>query len=454
MDIRKKLTLWFLLIVSFILIISSIAIYLFSSDYREDDFYNRLLNKGKNTAKLLIEVDGVDAVLLRKIEKDNPVSLPNEKISIYNYKNELLFSTDDEEYIKIDTNLFNRIRLEREVRWTVDKHEVVGFLFADTYDRFVVITGAVDIFGKKKLENLRLILLIVFLVSFFITFIFGWLFTLQFLRPIKLVVDQVNEIGVHNLNQRVDEGNEKDEIAHLAKTFNRMLDRLETAFKHQKNFIANASHELRTPLTAITAQLEVMLLKEREKEEYKQVLASVLEDMKNLNLTSNRLLLLAQTNSENNNVLVDKVRVDEVIWSVKKELQKRFTDYKINVEFDEKCFDEENLTVLGNEQLIKTVFLNLAENGCKYSKDKSVNVYFTASKHHIKVLFKDSGIGIPKEEFQNIFQPFHRAKNAITYKGHGLGLSLVDRIVKIHQGSISFQSEMNVGSTFTVQFPK
>jgi nitrate/nitrite-specific signal transduction histidine kinase len=237
MDIRKKLTLWFLLIVSFILIISSIAIYLFSSDYREDDFYNRLINKGKNTAKLLIEVDGVDAVLLRKIEKDNPVSLPNEKISIYNYKNQLLFSTDDEEFIKIDTNIFNRIRLEKEIRWTVDKHEVVGFLFTDTYDRFVVITGAVDIFGKKKLENLRLILLIVFLVSFVITFIFGWLFTLQFLRPIKLVVDQVNEIGVHNLNQRVDEGNEKDEIAHLAKTFNRMLDRLEAAFKLQKTLL-------------------------------------------------------------------------------------------------------------------------------------------------------------------------------------------------------------------------
>jgi signal transduction histidine kinase len=138
----------------------------------------------------------------------------------------------------------------------------------------------------------------------------------------------------------------------------------------------------------------------------------------------------------------------------KKELQKRFTDYKINVEFDEKCFDEENLTVLGNEQLIKTVFLNLAENGCKYSKDKSVSVYFTASKQNIKVLFKDNGIGIPKEEFSNIFQPFHRAKNAITFKGHGLGLSLVDRIIKIHQGNISFQSEINIGSTFTLQFPK
>ena len=112
MQIRKKLTYQFISIVALILFVSSTAIYFFSADYREDGFYSRLINKASNTAQLLIEVEEVDAELLKRIEKNNPVSLPNEKILIYNYRNEEIYSTDEDNVFQIDQQLLDRIRLE------------------------------------------------------------------------------------------------------------------------------------------------------------------------------------------------------------------------------------------------------------------------------------------------------------------------------------------------------
>jgi hypothetical protein len=118
MNIRSKLTLRFISITAVIILFGSVLIYFFSADYRQDDFYNRLQNKANNTAKLLIEVDEVDVNLLRRIEQDNPVSLPDEKIIIYNFRDSLLFTTDEAEEIRIDQALLDQIRLDDEVRFT------------------------------------------------------------------------------------------------------------------------------------------------------------------------------------------------------------------------------------------------------------------------------------------------------------------------------------------------
>ena len=122
-------------------------------------------------------------------------------------------------------------------------------------------------------------------------FVAGWFYSGRALKPISDVVKKVEEISITSLNLRVFEGNGKDEIGRLAKTFNNMLERLETSFGMQKNFIANASHELRTPLTSINGQLEVLMMKDRSTDDYKSALGSVLDDIKSLIDLSNRLLL-------------------------------------------------------------------------------------------------------------------------------------------------------------------
>lgn len=452
MNIRNRITLRFIFIVAVIICMASILIYLFSAEYRKDEFYNRLHSKASNTAKLLIEVDEVDVALLKKIEKDNPVGLPDEKIIIFDYHNDVIFSTDETSTIKIDSGLLDRIRLEDEVRFRQGNYEALGFLFKGPYDRFAVVAAATDIYGLNKLKNLRTILLIVFTISIIGVSISGWFFAGKALQPISQVVRQVDEISITSLDLRVEEGNGKDEIAHLAQTFNRMLGRLETSFKVQRNFITNASHELRNPLTAITGQLEVTLLNTRSNVEYEKVMHSVLEDIKSLNTLSNRLLLLAQTSAEGMDRKLTVLRIDELLWQTRDELVRHNPTYTIKIDLDHQLDDESKLTIEGDEQLIKAALSNIIENGCKYSTDHAIDVLIHSSGLGLTLRFTDNGIGIPPEDLQNIFEPFHRGKNTQNIKGHGIGLSMVNRIIRLHRGTVQLTSQLDVGTTVVVNF--
>lgn len=452
MNIRNRITLRFIFIVAVIICMASLLIYLFSADYRKDEFYFRLHSKASNTAKLLIEVDEVDAVLLKKIEKDNPVGLPDEKIIIFDFRNDVIFSTDETRTIEIDSGLLDRIRLEDEVQFRQGNYEVLGFLFKGPYDRFAVVAAATDIYGLNKLKNLRTILLIVFTISIIGVSISGWFFAGKALQPISQVVRQVDEISITSLNLRVEEGNGKDEIAHLAQTFNRMLGRLETSFKVQRNFITNASHELRTPLTAITGQLEVTLLNKRSNVEYETVMHSVLDDIKSLNTLSNRLLLLAQTSAEGMDTKLTVLRIDELVWQTRDELVRHNPTYTIKIDLDHRLDDESKLTIEGDEQLIKAALSNIIENGCKYSTDHAIDVLIHSSGLGLTLKFTDKGIGIPPEDLQSIFEPFHRGKNTQNIKGHGIGLSMVKRIITLHRGTVQIISQLDAGTTVVVNF--
>lgn len=453
MNIRSKLTLRFILITVVILLFASVLIYVLSAEYREEDFYSRLQNKANNTAKLLIEVDEVDVNLLKKIEQDNPISLPNEKIVIYNYMDSLLYASADHSDLLVDSTILDRIRLEDEIRFRQGNYEVLGFLFKGQFDRFVVVAAATDFYGFKRLHNLVFILAIVFAISIVIVSISGWIYAGRALQPIARVVDRVSEISIASLNLRVDEGNAQDEIARLAQTFNSMLERLETSFKSQKNFIANASHELRTPLTAITGQLEVTLLNTRSADEYQKVITSVLEDIRNLNRLSNRLLLLAQSSSVERQKRMSFLRVDDLMWQVTEELTRLHPSYRVSIDLDENVDDERKLMIKGDEQLMKTALLNLVENGCKYSNTNAVSVFIKANQGQVTIVFNDNGMGIPFDDIPKVFEPFYRGSNTSKIQGHGIGLSMVKGIIKLHDGSIGLESQVDVGTTVRISLP-
>ena len=453
MQIRTRLTLQFLLIGGVIMIIASAAIYFSSSSFRREDFYNRLENKANITARLLIEVEEIDANLLKKIETDNPVNLPEERIIILNYNNDTLYSSDEKGEILISNSLSNRIRLEGTVRYKQDRYEVLGLLYTGRYDRFVVVAAAVDIFGLLKMKNLKIILLVVCLTSFLLFSFAGWIFAGKALQPISGVIGRVEEISVISLDLRVNEGNGTDEIAILARTFNKMLERLEVAFKLQKDFISNASHELRTPLTSINGQLEVLLMKSRSSEEYITAVSSALEDIKNLTDLSNRLLLLAHTTSEKQFANFRPVRIDEILWQVKEELQKFSKEYVINISIGSSLNDFDQMIILGDEYLLKTAISNIVENACKYSDDHSVSINLECSSGWISIRFIDHGIGIDKKDIEQVFEPFHRGSNAKTVPGHGIGLSIVNRIIKNHNGIISLSSKIGEGTRVLLKLP-
>lgn len=450
MEIRKRLSYQFIAIFALILFISSLTIYLSFSSTRKTDFYDRLGSKAKMVAQMLIEFDEIDAELLKRIELNNPLSLPNEIIIIYDNQDQLLYSTDYNQQLKISSELANSVRINKEIHLKQDPFEILGQFYTANNARFVVFAAATDIFGFRKIKRLQLILLIVFFLSLVIAFIASRIFATRALHPISNIMAQAEAIGISNLDARIDEGSGNDEITQLSRTFNQMLERLEIAFLTQKNFIANASHELRTPLTVITGQLEVNLLKERSNEEYRLTILSLLDDIKNLNQISNRLLLLAQTSSEFPETGFEPVRIDDTIWLARNEILKRQDHYRVDVHFSQDIDNEDILTVRGNELLLKTAILNLIDNACKYSDNHAVDVQLESNDKEIFIRFSDHGIGIPEEEIALIFQPFYRAGNAKRVRGHGIGLSLVERIIKLHGGGIDVKSSIGQGTEFTI----
>jgi signal transduction histidine kinase len=453
MQIRTRLTLQFLLLGGVIMIIASVAIYFSSASLRKGDFYKLLWNKARSTANVLFNTSKDDANRVLGIERNNPVSLQNEKIIIINFNDDIVYSSDENKEIEIKDYVLQKVRSGYIVTYKQSQYEVIGTIFYTNYDRFVVLAAATDIEGSLRMKKLAIILIIVCLISLFLFFIAGWFYSGRALKPISDVVKKVEDISITSLNLRVFEGNGTDEIGRLAKTFNKMLERLETSFAMQKNFIANASHELRTPLTSINGQLEVLMMKDRSSAEYKTALGSVLDDIKSLIDLSNRLLLIARTSAEGPVNFNKKIRIDEILWQAQEEIKRFNTDYRINISIDDSLTDSDQMIVVGDENILKVAVSNLIDNACKYSSDHTVEIRFHHSEKFIEVVFEDRGIGISDEDIQKVFEPFYRGANTISISGTGIGLQLVSQIIKNHNGMVKLSSQLGKGTIVTVLLP-
>jgi len=453
MQIRTRLALQFLLLGGIIMIIASVSIYYTSASLRKDDFSKLLWNKARTTANLLFNTTVAEATHVLGIEKTSPVNLQNEKIIIINFNNDIIYSSDEKKEIEIRNYVVEKVRSGLIVSYKQSPYEVIGTLFYTGYDRFVVIAAATDTDGTIRMQKLMITLIIVCLISLILFFIAGWFYSGRALKPISDVVEKVEDITITSLNLRVFEGNGTDEIGRLAKTFNKMLERLETSFSMQKSFIANASHELRTPLTSINGQLEVLMMKDRSTEEYKASLTSLLDDIKSLIDLSNRLLLVARTSAEGPLHFNKKIRIDEILWQAQEEITRFNNNYHINISMDNSLTDSDQMIVVGDESLLKVAVSNLIDNACKYSPDHSVNIRFRHIEKFIEVIFEDRGIGISESDQQKIFEPFYRGANTISYSGTGIGLPLVNQIIKNHNGIIKLTSFLGKGTIVTVLLP-
>jgi signal transduction histidine kinase len=316
-----------------------------------------------------------------------------------------------------------------------------------------VIAAATDIAGHAFLKKLRIILIVVCIISIFIFAVAGWLYSGRALKPISDMIKNVEDISITSLNLRVPVLHKNDEIGRLAKTFNNMLERLETSFGTQKVFISNASHELRTPLTSINGQLEVLMMKERSSDEYKESLSSVLDDIRSLIDLSNRLLLIARTSTQSPFKHEKRIRIDEILWQAQEEIKKHNNKFNISITLDQSLTDSDQMLAEGDESLLKVAVSNLIDNACKYSADNSVEILLRQSGKMIEIVFNDQGIGIPEEDQKKVFEPFYRSSNALTYRGSGIGLQLVNQIIKSHNGEIRLTSKVGAGTEVVIMLP-
>ena len=339
MKIGNRLTFQFSFIVVIILVLFSISIYYFSQNFRKNKVYIRLTDKALTTARLLIEVKEVDKTLLKLIDK-NSKGLPEQQVEIFNSDFQKIYNSTETDTISYTKSIFYKIILKGNVHFLDKNKDAIGIKYKYAGSTYIVLASANDLYGINKLNDLLLLLVISLFTSIIITIAAGKLFSKQILNPILNVIRQVDSITALNLKSTVDEGNQKDELTLLAKTFNKMLQRLESAFEMQRNFALNASHELRTPLTSVTGQIEIALMKKREISEYENILISILEDIKNLNEISNGLLDLVHSSVDASSLMLKEIRIDELVIQIQKEMLKRHANNIIYFNFDELPEDE------------------------------------------------------------------------------------------------------------------
>ena len=269
------------------------------------------------------------------------------------------------------------------------------------------------------------------------------------LRPIREFSDKIEEVQAQNLSDsRIEENNVK-ELNQLGISYNKMLERLSDAFEIQRQFTANAAHELRTPLSLMQIQLDSYNSASHPGNDADtlQTIKMVTEQNDKLNRMVKTLLDMSELQTVGRD---DKIILDAIVEEVLADLEPLAVEK--NIKLIGKC---EDATMIGSDILIYRLVYNLVENAIKYNHPLGqVTVTAYQRNKHVYLSVEDTGSGIPKELRERVFEPFFRVDKSRSRElgGVGLGLALVNEIVRVHDGSICIKSGKTGGTIFEVTF--
>lgn len=449
MQIAKKITLLFAILSAIIISLLSGFVWYFSNEFAFEDFYKRLEARVNIAAQIKLYDDGNNAAYA-KIRNRYLERLPSEK----EYIKEIKKGEQDSitASISLPSSFYAQIHSGKMARYRMENHFYAGKYFRAHEKDYMVIISANDPFGFRELKYLQKILLAGFFLSIVLSFIVGWKFSDYMLRPLRNIIKSVKKIKAENLHLRLDIKNGSDEMTQLAQTFNNMLNRLETAFETQNNFISNASHELRTPLTIVSGEVE-LALKTNTDPVQQNALLRIKEETERLGHILTSLLGLAQSGFNGKNQPWEDVRMDEMLWEIIESVGQVYPKSKIEIDFSKLPDSEEELSIRANRNLIKLALGNIVSNACKYSNHQTVNLSIESKAGKLSIAVTDKGIGIPEDDVQHIFEPFFRASNTNDYEGYGVGLPLSLNIIRLHQGSIAIKSRVKEGTEIKVLLP-
>ncbi|BAV04149.1 Signal transduction histidine kinase [Filimonas lacunae] len=452
MKIQTKITLLFTAISAAILLFLSGFVYFFASRNAFEDFYKRLEIRAIVAAKAKLGEDKTHVQAYNEIRREHLEGLPLEK-EYFIAINRSTGRPDSMNLPEVPHSFFYRVIREKEAMYRHDDRFYLGLLYEQPGGSHIVIVSAVNEFSRGYLGNLKKVMIVGFLVSVIVMLTVGILFSRQILKPVRRITHRVKDISSNNLHLRLGETGGKDEIGELVHTFNNMLDRLETSFESQNNFVSNASHELSTPLTAIIGEAELALSKKREEEAYVQSLRIVLSEAERLRHITTSLLNLAQTGFDGKKQHWEVLRADELVWAVKQSVDNIKPSNHVYFDTSHLPEEERKLTLKGNMQLLVLALSNVVLNACKYSDNKPVTIGVAATDERILIIVRDMGIGIPENELPYIFDPFFRASNVGSHKGYGIGLPLSRNILRMHEGDIVVNSRAGEGCIIHISLP-
>ncbi|MGD0591932.1 MAG: HAMP domain-containing sensor histidine kinase [Bacteroidota bacterium] len=316
--------------------------------------------------------------------------------------------------------------------------------------QWVVLIATSIEYIEEDMGQLRFILWSILSIAVLFSAIIVNIVVRRSFAPLTRIINTTNLISESSLHERIGLRQSFDEVSLLSSSVNRMIERLEVSFKNQKQFIANASHELRTPLAIIQSELEYANRSSRFVEAKRSVRIA-LKELDYMRKLSSDLLLLAKLENSYSKELQRTIRLDELLTDVVQRMTRLAHKKKISL----RLTLHNPIEIRSDEDQLRGAFINIIDNAIKYTPIKGiVRLDLCQQDQQTVITIQDAGIGIHLEDIPHIFKPFYRS-SALRSKapGSGLGLSIVKKIIELHQGTIEVQSDGKSGSTFIICFP-
>ncbi|MDQ1147252.1 two-component system sensor histidine kinase ArlS [Bacillus sp. SORGH_AS 510] len=302
---------------------------------------------------------------------------------------------------------------------------------------------------EARKEMLRAILIIGTVLAALLSLLGGRWLANMIMRPISNMIKTMEEIEKSGVPKTITVQNKtKDELQTLARTFNRMINRLLINMERQKQFVSDASHELKTPLTVIKSYANLLRRHGLDnKEMAEEAIIAIHSEATRIQKMTETFLELATLEKEN------VLEINEVnLINLCKDILKQLKDvYKREITLD---YEEIPIIIRADELKIKQVIIILLDNAIKYSNDR-IEVFIKKNQQYAIIDIKDYGIGIPKDEIENIFERFYRVDKARSREtgGSGLGLNIAKSIINLHKGDIKIKSEEGSGTNVELLLP-
>ncbi|KAB8331771.1 HAMP domain-containing protein [Scytonema tolypothrichoides VB-61278] len=310
-----------------------------------------------------------------------------------------------------------------------------------THGVFLVVYS--DTLARQQVNQAVVVIIQVTIAVLAIASVLAWIVAGRLLAPLGLLIETARSITESDLSQRIPVQG-VDQIAELTMTFNEMLDRLQTAFASQRNFINDASHELRTPITIIRGHLELL---GDDPQERRETVELVTDELDRMSRFVDDLLLLAKTEQPNflNLQTVDISSLTEELYTKATALAQR--DWRLE--------NKGVGRIVADRQRLTQAIMNLAQNATQHTSDGDIIALGSKVLNGDAYFWvRDTGVGIAPTDLERIFERFARGSQSYRRsEGAGLGLSIVRAIATAHGGRVELKSRLGEGSTFTIIIP-
>lgn len=294
---------------------------------------------------------------------------------------------------------------------------------------------------------------ILYVIIVFFIILEGRKDNVKLLQPIQSMSATVNRLTVGNLHsERLNVEGTKNELKDLAIVFNNMLDRLETSYERQKQFVSDASHELRTPIAVIQGYINMLSRwGSKDQEILEESIEAIKNEAKAMQDLVEKLLFLSRHDKKTLKLEKKIFNMRPIVEEMVKETKLVTANRVIEAPF------LEDVNVYGDKQALKQAIRVFIDNAVKYTQDgDTVRIYCRNIRGDCMIGVEDTGIGMTRKDMDNIFNRFYRSDHVRDRKieGHGLGLSIAKLIIMNHTGRIKVRSQYTKGTSFIVTIPR